>query len=629
MRPGRHDKHPNRGTDPPSVVFVLTDDQGYGDLSCHGNPVLKTPNLDSLHASSVRLTDYHVGPTCAPTRAGLLTGHYANSTGVWHTIGGRSLLRAGEVSMADFFRGGGYATGIFGKWHLGDNSPYRPQDRGFETVVVHGGGGVGQTPDYWGNCYFDDSYWDGEQFSQYDGYCTDVWFREALNFIERNRSRPFFCYIPTNAPHSPHLVDPRYSDPYLPLTPHEERAKYFGMVANIDENVGRLRRRLAELGLSENTVFIFMTDNGSAGGVDVDEDHNVISGHNAGMRGKKGSEYDGGHRVPFFLHWPAGGFDRGCDVRKVTANIDILPTLIELCGLDNADGCEFDGRSLVPLLDAARDRPGGLLHTESTDRDPDATWPDRMLVTDSQRLARLVKWRKSAVMTDRWRLVNGCELFDIRSDPGQRLDLAATHPAVVSTLREAYEEWWRKVSRQFDEEIPIAIGGPGATTLRLNTHDWRNEACECAWNQGQVRQGLRCNGHWEVEIVATATYRFTLRRWPAEEDAAICDGLAGGEPVDFGQLRIDIGAGEDRAQTIRERIRWGGGAALPVRRARLAIAGQEASATVATQEEGVAFTLHLPAGASHLQTWFELADGDSLGAYYVYVEQIRPDAEQT
>jgi len=629
MRPGRHDKHPNRGTDQPSVVFVLTDDQGYGDLSCHGNPVLKTPNLDSLHASSVRLTDYHVGPTCAPTRAGLLTGHYANSTGVWNTIGGRSLLRAGEVSMADFFRGGGYATGIFGKWHLGDNSPYRPQDRGFETVVVHGGGGVGQTPDYWGNCYFDDSYWDGEQFSQYDGYCTDVWFREALNFIERNRSRPFFCYIPTNAPHSPHLVDPRYSDPYLPLTPHEERAKYFGMVANIDENVGRLRRRLAELGLSENTVFIFMTDNGSAGGVDVDEDHNVISGHNAGMRGKKGSEYDGGHRVPFFLHWPAGGFDRGCDVRKVTANIDILPTLIELCGLDNADGCEFDGRSLVPLLDAARDRPGGLLHTESTDRDPDATWPDRMLVTDSQRLARPVKWRKSAVMTDRWRLVNGCELFDIRSDPGQRLDLAATHPAVVSTLREAYEEWWRKVSRQFDEEIPIAIGGPGATTLRLNTHDWRNEACECAWNQGQVRQGLRCNGHWEVEIVATATYRFTLRRWPAEEDAAICDGLAGGEPVDFGQLRIDIGAGEDRAQTIRERIRWGGGSALPVRRARLAIAGQEASATVATQEEGVAFTLHLPAGASHLQTWFELADGDSLGAYYVYVEQIRPDAEQT
>ena len=190
-------------SDHPNVVFVLTDDQGYGDLSCHGNPVVKTPHIDALHACSVRLTDYHVGPTCAPTRAGLLTGHYANSTGVWRTSGGRSLLRANEISMADFFRRSGYATGIFGKWHLGDNTPYRPQDRGFETVVVHGGGGVGQTPDYWGNNYFDDSYWDGERYTRYDGYCTDVWFQQALNFIERNRQTPFFCYIPTNAPHSP------------------------------------------------------------------------------------------------------------------------------------------------------------------------------------------------------------------------------------------------------------------------------------------------------------------------------------------------------------------------------------------------------------------------------------------
>ena len=161
----------------PNVVFVLTDDQGYGDLSCHGNPIVETPHIDALYSDSVRLTDYHVGPTCAPTRAGLLTGHYANSTGVWRTSGGRSLLRADEVSMADYFHRNGYATGIFGKWHLGDNAPYRPQDRGFETVVVHGGGGVGQTPDFWGNSYFDDSYWDGQQFRQFEGYCTDVWFQ--------------------------------------------------------------------------------------------------------------------------------------------------------------------------------------------------------------------------------------------------------------------------------------------------------------------------------------------------------------------------------------------------------------------------------------------------------------------
>ena len=190
-------------SDHPNVVFVLTDDQGYGDLSCHGNPVVETPHIDALHATSVRLTDYHVGPTCAPTRAGLLTGHYANSTGVWHTIGGRSLLRSNEISMADYFQRSGYATGIFGKWHLGDNTPYRPQDRGFETVVVHGGGGVGQTPDYWGNNYFDDSYWDGERHNRYEGYCTDVWFQNALSFIERKPGATFLLLYSNQCPPLP------------------------------------------------------------------------------------------------------------------------------------------------------------------------------------------------------------------------------------------------------------------------------------------------------------------------------------------------------------------------------------------------------------------------------------------
>ena len=620
--------------DRPNVVFVLTDDQGYGDLSCHGNPVVKTPQIDALHTCSVRLTDYHVGPTCAPTRAGLLTGHYANSTGVWRTSGGRSLLRSNEISMADFFRGSGYATGIFGKWHLGDNVPYRPQDRGFETVVVHGGGGVGQTPDYWGNSYFDDSYWDGERYTRFDGYCTDVWFQEALKFIERNRQTPFFCYIPTNAPHSPHLVDPRYSDPYVPLTPHRERANYFGMLANIDENVGGLRRRLAELGLAEDTIFIFMTDNGSAGGVEVDGNQYVTSGFNAGMRGKKGSEYDGGHRVPFFLHWPTGGYDQGRDVERVTANVDILPTLIELCSLENADDCAFDGRSLVPLMQA---ESGG--HVKAPDSGAAAPgnadpWPQRAIVTDTQRLARPVKWSRSAVMTDRWRLVNGRELYEIKADPQQRHDLAAAHPDVVSELRRAYEAWWAKVSRQFDEEIPIAIGGPGATRLRLNTYDWHNEEWEGAWNQSLVRQGLICNGHWEVEVVEAGTFRFDLRRWPVEVDTPLAAGLAGSEPVPWDQLCINRGEGgfgrEARAPegaSLKQLIRWGGGVALPVRRARIAIAGQDASATVGRNDDSTSFILSLAEGATHLQTWFEMEDGRELGAYYVYVAKVAPGAD--
>ena len=272
---------------------------------------------------------------------------------------------------------------------------------------------------------------------------------------------------------------------------------------------------------------------------------------------------------------------------------------------------------------AARGGAGGLSYARTPGDDRETNWPDRALVTDSQRLAHPVKWRKSAVMTDRWRLVNGRELFDIKSDPGQRLDLAAAHPGVVSTLREAYEAWWTKGSRQFDEEIPIAIGGPAARRLRLNTHDWRNEACECAWNQDLVRQGLMCNGHWEVDVLEAGRYRFELRRWPVEEGAGIRAGLTGGAPVDFGQLRIGEEDSPGSADSpLRERIRWGGGVALPVRRARIAIAGREAEGKIAPQSDRVAFTLRLPAGPAHLQTWFDLDDGGSLGAYYLYVEQV-------
>ncbi|MEZ4663460.1 MAG: arylsulfatase [Caldilineaceae bacterium] len=532
-------------THQPNVVFILTDDQGYGDLACHGNPIVKTPNLDKLHGESVRLTNYHVGPTCAPTRAGLLTGHYANSTGVWHTIGGRSLLRKDEVSMADFFGRAGYATGIFGKWHLGDNYPYRPQDRGFQEVVCHAGGGIGNTADYWGNNYFDDTYWTGDGYRAFEGYCTDIWFNEGLKFIERHRHAPFFCYIPPMRPSAP-PGGPALQRPYLPLTPHAERAKYYGMVTNIDENVGILRQKLAEWGLAENTILIFMTDNGSAGGVETDADHFVTSGFNAGMRGQKNSEYDGGHRVPFFLHWPAAGMTQGRDIAAITANVDILPTLIELCQLDDWRQHDFDGVSLAPLIMAS----------------DTGEWPERALVTDSQRLTTPVKWRKSAVMTNRWRLVNGRELYDMPVDPGQRRDVAADYPDVVAELRAAYEAWWAKVSQQFDAEIPITIGADAAQHVVLCSHDWRNENCDCVWNQCQVRAGLLYNGYWELEVARAGRYRFELRRWPKEEDRAMGDGIPG-ELVSYGQMTIESG--------------YGGGAALPISAACIEI-GDKANA---------------------------------------------------
>lgn len=574
----------------PNVILVMTDDQGYGDLGCHGNPIVQTPHLDCFHSESIRFTNYHVGPTCAPTRAGLLTGHYANSTGVWHTIGGRSLLRGNEYSLADAFRANGYATGIFGKWHLGDNYPYRPQDRGFDEVVVHGGGGVGNTPDYWGNCYFDDAYWTGETHTRFEGYCTDIWFREGQRFIERHRNRPFFCYIATNAPHGPHLVEPRYSDPYLAQTPHAERARFYGMVTNIDENFGQLRAFLETMGLADNTILIFMTDNGSAGGLTTDAEHFVTSGFNAGMRGQKGSPYEGGHRVPFFLHWPRGGMATGRNIDALAANVDLMPTLVDLCDLEVPANLDWDGTSLQPLM--VQDDPA---------------WPDRPLVTDSQRLVYPVKWRRSAVMTQQWRLINGMELYDMQADPGQTRDVSALQPDAVSALRSAYEVWWARVSVQFADDIPIRAGDREAEELVVNSHDWRNQDCDCVWNQNQVRAGLRCNGYWELDIAVAGRYRFELRRWPREENRPLCAGIPG-QVIAMHEMTWNSG--------------YGGGSAVDIVAAEIRIGEAEAQAKVSAEALGIAFTFDLPAGPTHLYTQLRTDTGQDLGAYYVYIAKL-------
>ena len=248
----------------PNIVIILTDDQGYGDVACLGNKEIKTPAMDRLYADSVRLTNFHVDPTCSPTRSALMTGRYSSRTGVWHTIMGRSIMHPDEVTIAEIFAQGGYRTGCFGKWHLGDNFPCRPQDQGFHEVLVNGGGGVTQTPDYWGNDYFDDTYWHNGKPTKQTGYCTDVFFNGAMRFIEKNKNRPFFCYIPTNAAHGPFLVAKKYSEPYKKMGIASPRAEFYGMITNIDENLARLRKKLKSLGLEENTILIFMTDNGTA-----------------------------------------------------------------------------------------------------------------------------------------------------------------------------------------------------------------------------------------------------------------------------------------------------------------------------------------------------------------------------
>jgi len=481
----------------PNIILVVTDDQGYGDLGCHGNTMIHTPNLDKLHGQSVRLTNFHVDPTCSPSRSALLTGRYSTRTGVWHTIMGRSLMFHDEITLGDLLSKNGYATAMFGKWHLGDNYPMRPQDRGFQEVLMLGGGGITQTPDFWGNTYFDDTYYHNGQPEKFQGYCTDVFFEQAIAFMERKRDHPFFIYLATNVPHGPFHVDKKYSDPYKKKGVPSSMADFYGMIENFDENLGRLLARVKANGLEKNTLLIFMTDNGTAAGIVNNPKANPPAwlGFNAGMRGQKGSAYDGGHRVPCFLRWPEGGIGGGKDISQLTAHIDLLPTILDLCGLKPAPTRALDGSSLVPLL------KGNV-----------SDWPARTLLVHSQRIEYPEKWRQSAVMTDRWRLINGTELYDISSDPAQALNRADQYPEEVAQLRQSYESWWEGLKPRFDEYPWIVVGAPQENPARITCHDWHSN--RVPWNQQAIRAMPEANGYWMIEVARDGHYTFTLRHQP-------------------------------------------------------------------------------------------------------------------
>ena len=500
----------------PNVVIVITDDQGYGDLAFTGNPMIKTPTLDQLRTQGTLLNNFHVDPTCAPTRSALMTGRYSNRVGVWHTVQGRSMLRRRETTMADIFGSNGYATGMFGKWHLGDCFPYRPEDRGFQCTVNHGAGGVGQTPDYWGNDYFDDTYLVNGKHQRFPGFCTDVWFDEGMKFIKANRNKPFFAYIATNAPHSPLYCPEKYSQSYEG-NPQISSPEFYGMITNIDDNIAKLTQMLEIEGLANNTILVFMTDNGTASGISKDG----TRGYDGNMRGMKNSEYEGGHRVPFIIRWPDGKIEAGKSIEHLTAHIDILPTLIELCGL-TAPKIDFDGTSLSPLLFS-----NGM------------KWPDRALVVESQRVVDPIKWRKSAVMTDRWRLVNGKELFDIRNDPKQTAELSAQHPEIVERLRGQYEKFWSDVSKEHNLTSYMVIGSDQSPIVSLSSHDWLIDKLP-PWNQTHIRNGAVAEeSFWAIEVERDGEYEISLRRWPIEADKGINDGTYG-KAFNYKQARMQI-----------------------------------------------------------------------------------------
>ena len=431
----------------PNIIYVMTDDQGYGDIAAHGNRVIQTPNLDRLREQSLRLSEFHVSPTCAPTRAALLTGRHEFRSGVTHTIFERERLAPDSVTLPQLLRRtAGYTTGIFGKWHLGDEDAYQPAKRGFDRVFIHGGGGIGQSfpgscGDAPGNTYFDPVIRSDGQFVRTKGYCTDVFFDAALDWIARCRQeqKPFFCYLTPNCPHSPYDCPPGSDEKYLgPLEragiedPKQRAtiARFYGMIENIDTNMGRLLAKLDEWGLTEETLLVFSTDNGTAAGAAVAND---------GMRGHKGSPHRGGTRVPAFWRWP-GTLPAGVDVPAVTAHIDVLPTLCELAGatIPPTIKAKVEGRSLLPLLE-----------------DTEATWPDRLLVTHVGRWERgqaaESALRNCRIREGRWQMVNtknrpeAWELYDLAADPGEKQNVAADHPEVVARLGKAYAAWWVSV----------------------------------------------------------------------------------------------------------------------------------------------------------------------------------------
>ena len=431
----------------PNIIYVMTDDQGYGDVAAHGNHVIQTPNLDRLRGQSVRLTEFHVSPTCAPTRAALLTGRHEFRSGVTHTIFERERLALDAVTLPQLLRRtANYTTGIFGKWHLGDEDEYQPGRRGFDRVCIHGGGGIGQSypgscGDAPGNTYFDPVIRSDGGFVRTKGYCTDVFFDAAVDWIDRCRQeqKPFFCYVATNTPHDPYDCPPGSDEKYLgPLEaagvkdPKQRAtiARFYAMIENIDTNMGRLLAKLDEWELAEDTLLVFSTDNGTAAGGAV---------FNDGMRGTKGSPYRGGTRVPAFWRWP-GTLPAGVDIPAVTAHIDVLPTLCELAGatIPPAVAAKVEGRSLVPLLE-----------------DAEAEWPDRLLVTHVGRWERGKAaenaLRNCRIREGRWQLVNtknrpdAWELYDLAADPGEQQNVAAEHPDVVTRLGKAYDAWWESV----------------------------------------------------------------------------------------------------------------------------------------------------------------------------------------
>ncbi len=560
----------------PNVILVMTDDQGLGDFSFTGNPVLKTPNFDTFAKQSVRLTDFHVSPMCTPTRGQLMTGLAALRNGATSVTAGRTFLRPGLSTLPELFAKSGYKTGLFGKWHLGDHYPHRPIDKGFTESVYHlGWGQLHSTPE------FDFPLVDGRYFhngaeKRYKGHCTDFWFDSATAWMKEQSAKgePFLCYIPTNAPHAPHIELDEFVKPYQGKGP----AAFFGMIAHLDKRFGDLMKFLDAEKLTENTVVVFMTDNGGTAGVAT---------HNAGLRAGKTTYYDGGHRVPCWVRWPNGKLGDPRDIDTPTQNTDLLPTLCDWCAVPHPKRAAADGQYAGTSLAALFQGKGKELD-------------DRKFVVQ---YGQVPKKHEACVVWGKWRLVKGTELYDVRADRAQKENVAEKHPNVVSEMRAYYDGWWAGIEKGLSEFVPVSIGSKQQPVVELNSGDWENIYAD---NSGFVREavGGPTGGTWHVFVEAAGEYEFVLRRWPEQTKAALGDKYEPSEKSPPNKKKIDtkgfptIAAGN------------------------LEIAGARTSGVANPKATQVTLPATLRAGTTTMKAWFTDASGQALcGAFYVTVRK--------
>lgn len=484
----------------PNFVIILADDQGWGDLSVHGNTNLATPRIDSLAKDGARFERFFVCPVCAPTRAEFLTGRFYPRTGVRGVSTGQERLNADEVTIADTFKAAGYATGAFGKWHNGSQHPYHPNARGFDEYY-------GFTSGHWGN-YFDPMLEHNGKIVRGEGYITDHLTDKAMAFIEEHKDGPFFCYLPYNTPHSPMQVPDRFFDKFAerPLAMHNREPEKedmphlraaLAMCENIDWNVGRVLGKLDELGLADDTVVIYFSDNGPNG-----------TRWNDGMKGRKGSIDEGGVRVPFLIRWP-GHIEAGREIGEIAGAIDLLPTLTDLAGIPMRSTKPLDGRSVKPLLLG-----------EAVD------WSDRYLLSFRGGGGRKTNSGGPAVSvrSQGYRLDAEGKLFDMIADPGQYEDVAAKHPKVAKEMRAAAARFVEELGDSIGpDDRPFPVGYAESTPLPARDgveHGGvarSGKAPNCSYFTNWTSRDDKIT--WDVEVAEPGDYEAIVYYTCPEKDA--------------------------------------------------------------------------------------------------------------